>query len=83
MIAQYRDSRTAKTRANREIALLSHVFNIAREWGLTTKDNPCVGDIRPKAASGDQRPGDASVELLGHSKENHRARLPTRCSPSP
>ncbi|MNL98854.1 tyrosine-type recombinase/integrase [Pseudomonas putida] len=43
MIAQYRDSRSAKTRANREIALLSHVFNTAREWGLTTRDNPCLG----------------------------------------
>lgn len=42
MIAQYRDSRSAKTRANREIALLSHVFNTAREWGLT-RDNPCLG----------------------------------------
>lgn len=30
-------------RANREIATLSHVFNIAREWGLTTKENPCQG----------------------------------------
>lgn len=43
MIAQYRDSRSAKTRANREIALLSHVFNTAREWGLTTRENPCLG----------------------------------------
>ncbi|MFJ4256549.1 tyrosine-type recombinase/integrase [Pseudomonas monteilii] len=43
MIALYRDSRSAKTRANREIALLSHVFNTAREWGLTTRDNPCLG----------------------------------------
>jgi integrase len=43
MVAQYRDTRTAKTRANREIALLSHVFNIAREWGLTNKENPCQG----------------------------------------
>lgn len=43
MIAQYRDSRSAKTRANREIALFSHVFNTAREWGLTTRDNPCLG----------------------------------------
>lgn len=43
MIAQYRDTRSAKTRANREIALLSHVFNTAREWGLTTRDNPCLG----------------------------------------
>ncbi len=43
MIAGYRDSRTAKVRANREIALLSHVFNTAREWGLTDRENPCQG----------------------------------------
>lgn len=42
-IAQYRDKRTAKVRANREIALLSHVFNYAREWGYTAKENPCRG----------------------------------------
>lgn len=42
-IAGYRDARSAKVRANREIATLSHVFNIAREWGLTTKENPCQG----------------------------------------
>ena len=43
MVAQYRDARTAKTRANREIALLSHVFNMAREWGFTNRENPCAG----------------------------------------
>lgn len=43
MVAQYRDARTAKTRANREIALLSHVFNTAREWGLCQQANPCQG----------------------------------------
>jgi integrase len=42
-IAQYRDKRTAKVRANRELALLSHVFNLAREWGYTAKENPCRG----------------------------------------
>ncbi|MGY2176692.1 integrase [Pseudomonas azotoformans] len=42
-IAGYRDARTAKVRANREIALLSHVFNMAREWGLTERKNPCQG----------------------------------------
>lgn len=41
VVAQYRDAPTAKVRANREIALLSHVFTIAREWGLTDKANPC------------------------------------------
>lgn len=42
-IAGYRDARTAKVLANREIALLSHVFNMAREWGLTERENPCQG----------------------------------------
>lgn len=42
VIAQYRDARTAKVRANREISLLSHVYNIAREWGITEK-NPAAG----------------------------------------
>ena len=42
-IARYRDKRSAKVRANREIALLSHVFNLAREWGYTARENPCRG----------------------------------------
>lgn len=42
-VAQYRDKRTAKVRANREIALLSNVFNLAREWGFTANENPCRG----------------------------------------
>lgn len=35
--------KTAKVRANREKALLSHVFNKAREWGYTDAPNPCAG----------------------------------------
>ncbi|NDC04372.1 MAG: integrase, partial [Betaproteobacteria bacterium] len=44
-VAQYRDKRgaAAPVRANRELALLSHVFNLAREWGYTAKENPCRG----------------------------------------
>lgn len=42
-VARYRDARSAPVRANREIALLSHVFNMAREWGFTKRDNPCRG----------------------------------------
>lgn len=42
-IAMYRDKRSAKVRANREITLLSHVFNLAREWGYTSRDNPARG----------------------------------------
>lgn len=48
VVAQYRDARTAKVQANREIALLSHAFTIAREWGLTDKANPCFGVRRNK-----------------------------------
>lgn len=48
VVAQYRDARTAKTRGNREIALLSHMFTIAREWGLTDKENPCLRVRRNK-----------------------------------
>lgn len=42
-IAMYRDRRSAKVRANREITMLSHVFNLAREWGYTARDNPARG----------------------------------------
>lgn len=52
-IAQYRDKRSAKTRANRELALLSHVFNMAREWGYTAKENPCRGVRKNKEAPRD------------------------------
>lgn len=44
-IRQFLDWRgqTAKIRANREKALFSHVFNYARDKGLTSKANPCAG----------------------------------------
>jgi integrase len=35
--------KTAKVRANREKALLSHIFNFARETGYTASPNPCAG----------------------------------------
>lgn len=45
IIAQYRDKRGEKApvRANREISLFSHVFNLAREWGYTIRENPVKG----------------------------------------
>lgn len=52
IIAQYRDGRTAKVRANREISLLSHIYNIAREWGLT-ENNPAAGVRKNKEAPRD------------------------------
>ena len=44
-VRQYMDKRgeQAKSRANREKALLSHIFNKAREWGYTDAPNPCQG----------------------------------------
>lgn len=53
VIAQYRDKRTAKVRANREISLLSHIYNIAREWGITNIENPCKGVRKNKETSRD------------------------------
>lgn len=58
VVAQYRDARTAKVRANREIALLSHAFTIAREWGLTDKANPCFGVRRNKEKPRDYYAGE-------------------------
>jgi len=47
-VRQYLDWRTDKgkhstVRANRERALLSHIWNKAREWGITDLENPCRG----------------------------------------
>lgn len=35
--------KNALVSANREIALFSHIFNKAREWGATDLANPCIG----------------------------------------
>lgn len=44
-IRAYLDLRgqVTEVRANREIALMSHMWNRAREWGFTQLANPCVG----------------------------------------
>lgn len=59
LVAQYRDARSAPVRANREIALLSHVYNLAREWGITTKENPCQGVRKNKETPRDFYANDA------------------------
>lgn len=41
-IYTYLDGRTGKVRANREIALLRHVYKKAIRWGAATR-NPCAG----------------------------------------
>jgi integrase len=45
-LRQYLDMREAKVRANREIALFSHLFNWARERGYTDAPNPAYGVSR-------------------------------------
>ena len=54
-IAQYRDKRgtNAPVRANREIALFSHIWNIAREWGYTAQENPVRGVRKNKESPRD------------------------------
>lgn len=52
-IAQYRDAREAKTRGNREIALLSHALSKACEWGLLA-NNPCREVKRNKERARDR-----------------------------
>lgn len=43
-LRQYMDWRSsAKVRANREKALFSHIWNMARNWGYTDLPNPCAG----------------------------------------
>jgi len=51
-------SSSAKARANREKALLSRLFNEAREWGYTDAPNPCQG------VSGVSRAPIAQVHIL-------------------
>ena len=41
-IYMYLDARTAKVRANRELAMLSHMFKKAIRWGVVDT-NPCIG----------------------------------------
>jgi integrase len=52
-IARYRDERVAPVAANREIALLSHIFARALEWELVDV-NPCSGVQRNNEAPRDR-----------------------------
>lgn len=65
-VRQYLDMRgkTAKARANREKALLSHLFNKAREWGYTDAPNPCQGVKGFTEAGRDRYVTDAEFEAV-------------------
>ncbi len=60
-------------RANREIALFSHIFNFARETGLTNLPNPCAG-IKKNTETG----RDVYVENDMYKKVWDKADEPTR-----
>jgi integrase len=65
-VRDYLDKRgeKAKARANREKALLSHVFNKAREWGYTDATNPCQGVKGFRELGRDRYVTDAEFEAV-------------------
>lgn len=79
-IAQYRDIRGAKSvvQTNRELALLSHAFNKAMEWGMINA-NPCQGIKRLKEKARDRLPEPWEVQvLIEHSNDLIRAYIPLK-----
>ena len=65
-VRAYLDKRgqKAKARANREKALLSHIFNKAREWGYTDATNPCQGAKGFTESGRDRYVTDAEFEAV-------------------
>jgi integrase len=54
----------AKVRGNREIALLSDIWNFARELGFTTKANPCTGVERNPETGRERYVDDTEFDTL-------------------
>lgn len=65
-VRQYLDIRgqQARTRANREKALLSHIFNQARAWGYTEAPNPCAGIKGHRETGRDRYVSDAEYQAV-------------------
>lgn len=63
-VATYRDKRSAKVQANREIAVLSILFGWAREHGYTQQPNPCTGLRRNKETGRDVYMSDAVFDAI-------------------
>lgn len=74
-LATYRDLRKGKIRANRELALFSHIFNMSREWGYTDKENPCRGLRKNKEKGRDRYVTHDELEALCASADPVMARL--------
>ena len=73
-IRQYLDWRARQgggVRANREVALFSHIFNKAREWGYTDQENPCRGISRNKEAGRKVYVDDADFWAVYEAAERH------------
>lgn len=69
-VRQYLDRRTAKVSGNREIAVLSIVWNWARSKGLTDLANPCTGiDRNPESARTVYVTDDQYQEVWGRGAE--------------
>jgi integrase len=51
-------------RANRELALFSHIWNKGREWGYTEKTNPCAGIKKHKEHGRDIYVDDATYQAV-------------------
>lgn len=69
-VRQYLDWRKdAKVRANREKALFSHIFNYARDTGLTNKPNPCAGIKGHKETGRDTYVDDAIYKAVWDAAE--------------
>ena len=60
--------RSAPYRANRVVALLRKMFNLAKDWGLMSGDNPATRIQFFKEVSRDRflRPGRAPASIRGH-----------------
>jgi integrase len=54
----------APRRANLEVALFSHIFNYAREWGYTSNANPCEGVRKFKMTGRDNYVSDELYEAV-------------------
>jgi integrase len=63
--------RTAKVRANREKALLSHIWNYARGKGLTDRPNPCAGIKGHKETGRDIYVDDTVYRAVWEAAEPH------------